>query len=75
LGSRESPLTRTFVVALPAGKTLPRLPRRGIRSAADLAGLRVSQVADGEVYPSGLAPLVAFVRGTTQRNIYRVPLP
>ena len=67
--------TRTFVVALAPGETLPRLPTRGIQSAADLAGLPVSRVVDGAVYPSDASPLVAFVRSATQRNIYQVPIP
>jgi serine/threonine protein kinase len=66
---------RTFVIGLRSGETLPRLPPEGITSDADLAGLQVSRVVDGAVYPADTAPLVAFVRSTTERNIYRLPLP
>lgn len=66
---------RTYVIALRAGEMLPRLPPGGIRSEADLAGLPLLQVSQGFVYPADVAPLVAFVRSTTQRNIYRIPLP
>jgi hypothetical protein len=68
------PRSRTFVVALRAGETLPPLPSDGIESESDLAGLRISRVVDGFVYPADTAPTVAFVRTTTTRNIYRVPL-
>ena len=75
LGNTGSLLARTFVIALRPGEMMPRLPSHGIRSEADLAGLHVLQVAVGSVYPSDVAPLVAFVRSTTERNIYRIPLP
>jgi hypothetical protein len=75
LGRSGSPLlTRTIVIALRPGETLPRLPAHGIESEADLDGLRISQVVDGPVYPADVAPLIAFVRSTTERNIYRIPL-
>jgi serine/threonine protein kinase len=66
---------RTFVIGLRPGETLPRLPPRGITSEADLVGLRILQAADRAVYPADVAPLIAFVRSTTERNIYRIPLP
>ena len=76
LGKTGSPLlARTFVIALRPGETLPRLPPHGIRSEADLGGLHISQVVDGPVYPSDVPPLVVFARSTTERNIYRIPLP
>jgi serine/threonine protein kinase len=77
LGTNEAPQrARTFVVALPPGETLPRLPPHGLNSEADLTGLKVSQVLTGAAYPADApdAP-VAFVRSTTERNIFRVPLP
>jgi hypothetical protein len=66
---------RTFVMALRPGETLPPLPPSGIRTEADLAGLRVSHAVDDWIYPSNVADLVAFVRSTTKRNIYRIPVP
>ncbi len=67
--------SRTFVGALTPGQMLPRLPAAGIRSRADLTGFRISQEIDGLVYPGAQAPVYAVVRGRTERNIYRVPLP
>jgi hypothetical protein len=76
LGDRDaSQGARTFVVALQPGETLPRFPAHGIRTQADLAGLRISQTLNGFAYPGDTAPQAAFVRSTTERNIYRVPLP
>jgi hypothetical protein len=66
---------RTFVLALGPDEALPRFPPHGIESEADLAGLRVVQAVDGFVYPSDEAPVVAFVRSATERNIYRIPVP
>ena len=67
--------SRTFVVALAPGQMLPRLPAAGIRSRADLIDSRISQEMDGLVYPSAKPSEYAVVRGKTERNIYRVPLP
>ena len=76
LGDREtSQSARTFVVALDPRETLPDLPPHGIRSQADLAKLRVTHTLNGFVYPADALPLVAFVRSTTERNIFRVRLP
>jgi len=73
-GDAWSARGRTFVIALPPGETLPRFPAEGLRSESDLAGLRISQVVDGAVYPQDSAVAVAFVRSTTERNIFRIPL-
>jgi len=73
-GDGSHAVARTFVVALGSAGTLPQWPPLGIRSQADLSGFHVSQVVDGSAYPEGTTGLVAFVRRTTQRNIYRVPL-
>jgi eukaryotic-like serine/threonine-protein kinase len=67
--------TRTVVVALESGTTLPPWPARGIRSREDLSSLRVTREVDGWIYPSGTGSAYVFTRSTTQRNIHRVPLP
>lgn len=76
LGSSGSAsLGRTFVLALRPGETLPPLPPHGIETEADMAGLQFSQAVGGSVYPADVSPLVAFVKSTTVRNIYRIALP
>jgi hypothetical protein len=66
---------RTFVIALRPGEMLPRIPPEGLRSEADLTGFPISQVLEGAAYPQGVGRAIAFVRNTTQRNIFSVPLP
>jgi len=74
LGTPVEP-TKTVVVALESGTTLPPWPARGIRSVEDLSSLRVTRALDRWIYPSGTGSAEVFTRNTTQRNIYRVPLP
>jgi Tol biopolymer transport system component len=65
----------TYAIPLRPGEVVPSLPRDGIRSVADiskfsgaqrLGQLRAFQCGDPRVY--------AFMRVTSQRNIYRVPV-
>jgi hypothetical protein len=65
---------RTLVIALAPGESLPRLPTGGLRSEADASGLHV-EAGGGFQYPGRDASQYAYVKATTQRNIYRVPLP
>lgn len=71
----SAPPTKTFVVALESGTTLPPLPAHGIRSREDLNNLPVTREIDGWIYPSDTGSAYVFTRNTTQRNIHRVPLP
>ena len=71
----SAPPTKTVVVALEPGTTLPPWPVRGIRSREDLSSLRVTREIDGWIYPSDAETAHVFTRNTTQRNIHRVPLP
>jgi Tol biopolymer transport system component len=49
----SNPPTKTVVVALESGTTLPLWPARGIRSREDLSNLRITRELDGWIYPSG----------------------
>ena len=71
---RGLPNQRTLVIALAPGESFPHLPKGGLRSEADATGLRVD-AGDGFRYPGRNASQYAYVKETTQRNIYRVPLP
>ena len=66
----SAPPTKTVVVALESGTTLPP-----IRSREDLSNLRITRELDGWIYPSGTGSAYVFTRNTTQRNIHRVSLP
>jgi eukaryotic-like serine/threonine-protein kinase len=66
---------RTFLVTLESGSMLPRWPPQGIRSRDDLKHLRIAREIEGWIYPSDTGSMYVFARGTTQRNIHRVPLP
>ena len=67
--------TRTFVVTLEPGVTLPPWPADGVRSRKDLSALRVVGDFNGWIYPSDNMTTYVSLRGTVQRNIHRVPLP
>ena len=66
---------RTFVVALTRGGTLPGWPADGVRSRQDLSALRVVGDFSDWIYPSDNMTNYVSLRGTVQRNIYRIPLP
>jgi hypothetical protein len=64
------------VIALREANSLPDLPAKGIRSAADRATLPVLQVIEQRtIAPGRDSGTYAFVRRTVQRNLYRIPLP
>jgi serine/threonine protein kinase len=67
---------RTYVVPLAPGRVLPEIPPGGFRSEDELAklpGVRVIDAAD--VTPGQTPDAYAFSRETTQRNLYRIPVP
>ena len=69
---------KVYVIALPAGKSLPALPQSGIKSAEDLKGLNVVSVIDMtgvSIFAPGPNPSAyAYARLTVQRNPFRIPL-
>jgi Tol biopolymer transport system component len=67
---------QTYVIPLPAGRMLPDIPPGGFRSGAEirkLPGVTVIEAAD--VAPGPTARVYAYSRETTQRNLFRIPLP
>jgi DNA-binding winged helix-turn-helix (wHTH) protein/Tol biopolymer transport system component len=66
---------RTYIVPLPPGKALPRIPAGGFRSEEDLAHLPGARRIDAVAVPGPSSDVYAFYRGTIQRNIYRIPIP
>jgi hypothetical protein len=56
-------------------QTLAKWPSGGIRPEDDLNGLPLISSENGSLYPGPTPDQYAFVRGASQRNIYRVPVP
>ena len=69
---------KVYVIALPAGKSLPALPPSGIKSAEDLKDLNVVSVIDmtgiSNFAPGPNPSTYAYARLTVQRNLFRIPL-
>ena len=68
---------RGKAVALPAlsGDTLPALPSSGIQSLAEGTSIPGAIVIDEEdPIPSSIPTTYAYVKETTQRNLFRIPL-
>ena len=66
---------RTYVIPLVPGEALPRIPAGGFRSEEQIAQLPGGRQIDVSTAVPGLSPDVyAFYRGTTQRNLFRIPL-
>ena len=66
---------KTFVITLPSGQALPRLPESGIRNEADVRNLSVIRVIDLPMVFPGPGSVYAFSRSSVQRNLYRITLP
>jgi eukaryotic-like serine/threonine-protein kinase len=69
---------KVYVIALPAGRELPPLPRSGLKSVQDVKALNVVAVIDMTGIPlfaPGATPSIyAYARMTVQRNLFRIPL-
>ena len=66
---------QTVAVSLQPGEILPPVPATGIRSVADAQAVRHGQVfGQPRAFPGGDPSTYAYLRGTTHRNIYRVPV-
>ena len=66
---------RSYVVPLQPGRALPSVPERGFVSEQDIAGLSGARRIDAlRVVPGPTPDVYAFYRGTTQRNLYRIPV-
>jgi dipeptidyl aminopeptidase/acylaminoacyl peptidase len=67
----------TYAIPLPAGRMLPPIPAGGIQSKAGVAALPGARLIaeQDRVIPGPNPSMYAFVKVSTQRNIYRVPVP
>jgi len=70
------PESRTYLVPLPRGQALPRIPAGGFHSEEEVARLPgARRIEEMGVVPGPSPGVYAFYRGTTpQRNLYRIPI-
>jgi DNA-binding winged helix-turn-helix (wHTH) protein/Tol biopolymer transport system component len=67
---------RTYFVPLPSGEALPPIPPAGLPSEEEIARLPGARKTDALRAVASPSPGVyAFSRNTTQRNLYRIPIP
>jgi serine/threonine protein kinase len=75
-GMRGRAAGTTYVIPLPLGQMLPKIPAGGFHSRAEIARLPGVRVIDAADVAFGRTPDVyALSRETTQRNLYKIPLP
>jgi len=72
----SAPTTRaTFAIPLAPGQDLPSLPKGGVRTIDDVAALPgAKKLPQLRAFPGDDPSVYTFVRPTSQRNIYRVPV-
>jgi Tol biopolymer transport system component len=69
------PENRTYLVPLPRGQALPRIPAGGFRSEEEVARLPgARRIDESGVRPGPSLDVYAFYRGAAQRNLYRIPI-
>jgi hypothetical protein len=69
------PEGRIYLVPLPRGHSLPRVPAGGFHSEEEIARLPGARRIDAdEVRPGPSPDVFAFSRVTVQRNLYRIPI-
>jgi hypothetical protein len=66
---------RTYAIPLSFEETLRHIPAGGFRSEEEIMRLPGARRIDAQAVPGSSANVYAFYRGTTQRNLYRVPMP
>jgi DNA-binding winged helix-turn-helix (wHTH) protein/Tol biopolymer transport system component len=67
---------RTYIVPLPSREALPPIPAGGLHSEEEIARLPGARRIDAvRAVPGPLPDVYAFFRHTTQRNLYRIPIP
>jgi Tol biopolymer transport system component len=70
------PRGRSYIVPLPPGQSLPKIPAAGFSSEQEVASLpgalRINEI---EVAPGWSPDVYAFYREAVQRNLYRIPIP
>ena len=65
---------RSYIIPLTPGEALPRIPAGGFHSEQEIATAPGAQRIDAWAVPGASPGVYAFYRGTTQRNLYRIPV-
>jgi DNA-binding winged helix-turn-helix (wHTH) protein/Tol biopolymer transport system component len=66
---------KTVAIPIPPGEMFPNLPSSGIRGFEDAAAFPGSRVIEGyDIAPGPDPSVVAFVKTTVHRNLFRIPL-
>jgi Tol biopolymer transport system component len=65
---------RSYIVPLPAGEALPRMPAGGFHSEQEVARLPGARRIDALTVPGPSLDVYAIDRSVIQRNLYRIPL-
>jgi hypothetical protein len=71
----STPDNRSYLVPLPPGEALPPIPAKGFHSEKEVASLPGARRFEVRTVPGPSADLYAFYRTTTQRNLFRIPIP
>jgi len=72
----RSALINSYFVPLAPGEMFPKIPAGGFHSDEEIARLPGARRIEGDRVVPGPSPeTYAFYRGTTQRNLYRIPIP
>ncbi len=68
--------SQAFFFPLAAPQILPKIPAGGFGSGAEIGRLPGARRIEGRLVTLGPSPDVyAYYQGTTQRNLYRIPVP
>jgi hypothetical protein len=67
-------LWTTFIVPLPAGKMLPKLPSLGVASETDILANRGTKRVEGYLIAGQDEASYAFSRDVVRRNLFKIPL-
>jgi len=65
---------KSYIIPLTPGEAFPRMPAGGFHSEQEIALLPGARKIDALTVPGPSPDVYAFYRGTTQRNLYRIPV-
>jgi hypothetical protein len=66
---------RSYLIPLAPGEALPQIPAEGFHAEEEVAQLPGARKVDARIVAGPSPDVYAFYRTTTQRNLYRIPIP